>query len=222
MKSKRVIYYLIFGVVFALFNLLAFVIPTNKTATFWIAYAFTVIAFAFQIALREAVLRKDESVKSLFLGISVLHVGVVYLAVQVIALAVFMAFPGIPAWITIILNAIIIAAAIICSVSAGSAVSEINRIEKKAKEKRFFVQSSVVEVEMLAEREDDPAVKAALNKLADSIRYSDPMSDDLLAPLEAKITAAIAKIEAATDKEKAIREVELLLIERNKKCKLLK
>ena len=85
MKSKRIIYYLIFGVVFALFNLLAFVIPSNKTATFWIAYAFTVIAFAMQIALREAVLRKDESLKSLFLGISVLHVGVVYLAVQVIA-----------------------------------------------------------------------------------------------------------------------------------------
>ena len=49
MKNNKLMSYLALGIVFALFNVIAFVIPTNKTATFWTAYVFTVVAFLLQL-----------------------------------------------------------------------------------------------------------------------------------------------------------------------------
>ena len=46
--KKNVMAYTALGIVFALFNVLAFVIPTEKTATFWIAYAFIFIYLFYQ------------------------------------------------------------------------------------------------------------------------------------------------------------------------------
>ena len=99
-NTKRA--YIILGVVFILFNVIAFAVPTAKTATFWIAYAFTVIAFALQIGTWSAVFKADDTLKSKFLGIPIIHIGIVYLAFQLIAFAVFMVFPLIPSWITVI------------------------------------------------------------------------------------------------------------------------
>jgi len=88
--------YLTLGIVFALFNVIAFVVPTDKTATFWTAYAFTVVAFAVQIPLWKIALGKKDTLKSKFLGIPVIHVGITYLIIQLIAFAVFMIFPILP------------------------------------------------------------------------------------------------------------------------------
>ena len=55
--------YLAFGILFAFFNLIAFVIPTEKTAMFWTAYAFSIIAFVVQIPLWKIVLDKNGTQK---------------------------------------------------------------------------------------------------------------------------------------------------------------
>ena len=39
--------YVVLCIVFVLFNVIAFAIPTVKTGTFWVAYAFSVVAFAY-------------------------------------------------------------------------------------------------------------------------------------------------------------------------------
>ena len=60
MKKNSLMSYLALGVVFALFNVIAFVVSTDKTATFCTAYAFSVVAFAVQIPLwRIAFGKKD-------------------------------------------------------------------------------------------------------------------------------------------------------------------
>lgn len=105
MKSKNSKGYLILGILFALISVIAFVFPTLKTATFWCAYIFTVVAFAFQIFIWKKALEKNEELKSKFLGIAVIHVGIVYLVLQVIAFAVFVAFPLLPVWSVIVVCA---------------------------------------------------------------------------------------------------------------------
>ena len=60
MKKNSLMSYLALGVVFALFNVIAFVVPTDKTATFWVAYAFSVVAFAVQIPLWKIALGKKR------------------------------------------------------------------------------------------------------------------------------------------------------------------
>ena len=222
MKKNNLTSYLALGIVFALFNVIAFVVPTDKTATFWTAYAFTVVAFAVQIPIWKIALGKKDTLKSKFLGIPVIHVGITYLIIQLIAFAVFMILPTLPMWLAVVVCTIILAISALCAIAGQAGANEINRVEEKIKVKRAFIQFLQTDIEMLAETETDAETKAALKKLAEKVRFSDPMSHEMLGELESKITAKVEDMKTASDKISLVREVEVLLIEHNKKCKILK
>ena len=222
MKKNGLMSYLALGIVFALFNVIAFLIPTDKTATFWTAYVFSVVAFAVQLLLWKIALGKKDTLKSKFLGIPVIHVGITYLIIQLIAFAVFMIFPALPVWLAVIVCAIILAISALCVIAGQAGANEINRVEEKIKVKRAFIQFLQVDIEMLAESETDAETKAALKKLAEKVRFSDPMSHEMLGELESRITAKVEKMKTAADKKSLINETDTLLTERNKKCKILK
>ena len=222
MKKNSLMSYLALGVVFALFNVIAFVIPTDKTPTFWTAYVFSVVAFAVQIPLWNIALGKKETLKSKFLGIPIIHVGLTYLIIQLIAFAVFMIFPTLPVWLAVVVCAIILAISALCAIAGQAGANEINRVEEKIKVKRAFIQFLQTDIEMLVESETDSETKAALKKLAENVRFSDPMSHEMLGELEFRISAKVEEMKAAADKKTLIEEVSILLSERNKKCKILK
>ena len=214
--------YLALGIVFALFNVIAFVIPTDKTATFWTAYAFSLVAFAAQIPLWKIALGKKDTLKSKFLGIPVINVGITYLIVQLIAFAVFMILPTLPVWLAVVVCAIILAISALCAIAGQAGANEINRVEEKIKVKRAFIQFLQTDIEMLAEIETDSETKASLKKLAEKVRFSDPMSHEMLGELESRISAKVEEMKTAADKKALMDEVATLLTERNKKCKILK
>ena len=85
MKKNSSKGYVILGILLVLVRVLAFAVPLAKTAAFWISYAFTVIAFAAQIIIWKSALGRTEALKSKFLGFPVIHIGIVYLVVQIIA-----------------------------------------------------------------------------------------------------------------------------------------
>ena len=222
MKKNNLMSYIALGIVFALFNVIAFVIPTDKTATFWTAYVFSVVAFAVQIPLWKMALGKKDTLKSKFLGIPVIHVGITYLIIQLIAFAVFMIFPTLPVWLAVVACAIILAISALCAIAGQAGASEINRVEEKIKVKRAFIQFLQTDIEMLAETETDEETKTELRKLAEKVRFSDPMRHEMLGELESRMTAKVEELKTASDKKALIEEVALLLTERNKKCKILK
>ncbi len=81
---------------------------------------------------------------------------------------------------------------------------------------------------MVAEKTTNAAVKEAFLKLAEQVRYSDPMSNDNLFELEKQITLQVSNADSCitlNDIEGALQcynRATLLLLERNKKCKALK
>ena len=222
MKKRPVLPYLALAIGFVLFHVIALVIPSEKTATFLVAYAFTVLAFLVQAPLWKLALAKRETLKSKFLGIPVIYVGLLYLLLHLIAFAVFMAVPMLPAWLATVLCAAITALSFLGVIGARAGVGMIERTEDRIKTKRAFIQFLQIDLEMLAEGEPDPTVKAALIRLSEAVRFSDPMSSELLEDLEAKIAAKAEALKGASDKLPLIGEIELLLTERNKKCKALK
>ena len=221
MKKKGLAYAVLF-IAFALFNVIAFFIPTEKTATFWIAYAFSAIAFLLQIVIWKLAFKGTDTIKSKFLGIPLLSVGFRYLAIQVIAFAVFMIFPTLPTWIPVVVCSVILGGSAICLIGTETGREEINRVEEKAKRKVFYIKSLQVDVEMLTETESDPTIKAELTKLAEKIRFSDPMSSDALAEIETEIVNKIKEIKTSNDKLAIIAVTTALVEERNKKAKILK
>lgn len=220
--KKKVMAYSVLGIVFALFNVLAFVIPTEKTAIFWIAYAFSVVAFGLQIGIWIFAFNGAETLKSKFLGIPLISVGARYLVVQVIAFAVFMAFPFLPSWIPIVVCSVILGISAICLIGTETGREEINRVEEKVEKKVFYIKSLQVDIELLAESENNPDIKAELLKLADKIRFSDPMSSDALAKIETEILEKVSELKTAENKLAIIAATSALVAERNKKAKILK
>lgn len=214
--------YAILAILFALVSVIAFAIPTVKTTTFWIVYVFTVVAFTAQIGIWKAAFRKEETLKSKFLGFPVVHIGIVYLTIQIVAFAVFMFVPSFPEWSAIIVCTIIISISAVCMIAADVGRGEIERVEAKVQKKMFYISELQVDVELLANAESDENTKAALMQLAEKIRFSDPMSSEQLTELEQGISSKIAELKTVTNKAETIKSLNLLLDERNKKCKLWK
>ena len=222
MKNNIKKAYMALGIAFIVFNVIAFVVPTVKTKTFWIAYAFTIVAFALQVAVWNTAFKADDALKSKFLGIPIIYVGILYLVLQIIAFAVFFAFPVIPSWIAVIVCVLILGLSAICLIGADAARNEIKRVEEKVNQKVFYIRQLQTDVEMLAEQEQNPETKAALTELAEKIRYSDPMSSEKLAEIEEKINNTLIELKSAADKTAIITKLNSLLTERNKKIKLMK
>ena len=222
MKKNSSKGYLILGILFVLVSVIAFAVPLAKTTAFWISYAFTVIAFAAQIIIWKSALGRTEALKSKFLGFPVVHIGIVYLVVQIIALAVFLFIPTLPIWSAVVACAVIAGASAVCMIASDVGRSEIERVSSKVQKKTFFIKQVQTEIELLADAETDVTTKSALTQLAEKIRYSDPMSNEQIADIEDRITAKVAELKSSTNKVKIINELNSLLDERNRKIKILK
>lgn len=222
MKKNKGMAYTVLGILFVLFNTLAFVIPTVKTSTFWIVYAFTIIAFAVQIVVWRLAFGKAETPKSRFLGLPIIHIGIVYLIAQLIAFAVFMANPVLQAWIAVVVSVLILGISAICLIATEAGRDEINRVEEKVQQKVSYIKVLQADVKILAEQETDKDIKTALAKLIEAIRFSDPMSNEILTEVETQIKNKVAELKTAENKSAIITELNLLLTERNKKAKILK
>lgn len=221
MKNKN-LGYVVLGILLVLVSIIAFVIPTEKTGTFWISYVFTAIAILAQIVIWKNTFGKEDTLKSKFLGLPVVHVGIVYLVVQIVAFAVFTAVPVLPIWSAIVACAVILGFSVIFMLAGEAGRGEIERIETKVQKKIFFIKELQADVELLIDRETDTEIRTALQQLAEKIRFSDPMSDDTLSKIESTIADRVAELKTESDKMTIIHELDLLLAERNKKCKMLK
>lgn len=222
MKKNKCMANAALGIAFVLFNVIGFVIPTAKTSTFWIAYAFSDIAFIVQIVIWKFAFREKDTLKSKFLGIPIISVGIIYLISQLIAFAIFTALPLTASWIAVLVCALILGISGLCLIGTKTGRKEINRVEEKVEKKVFYIKSLQVDIEMLTNAETDADTKAALTELAEKIRFSDPMSNDALADLEAEITEKVKELKTADNKAEIITVLDSLITERNKKAKALK
>lgn len=224
MKKNSKCGYLILAIAFILFNIIAFAIPTAKTLTFWVAYAFTAIAFIAQAIIWNKVFSCAVTLKSKFLGFPIVHIGIVYLIIQLIVFVVFMTLPLSPVWIAIVVSALICGIAAICMITTNVGRKEIDRVEEKVQEKTGFIKLIQADVDCLYEAETDPIIKSAYMNLSEKIRFSDPMSSDSLSNIEHQITLNIDQLKNVDNDSRMelIRKIMQLVTERNVKCKILK
>lgn len=222
MKKNSLKGYFILGIFFVLVSVFVFSAPSAKTTAFWISYTFTVIAFTSQIIIWKLSLGCTESMKSKFLGFPVIHIGIVYLVIQIIILAVFLFMHSLPIWSAVVTNAMIAGISAICMILSTLGHCETERISANVQEKTSYIKQLQSDVELVATSETDSATKSALMQLAEKIRYSDPMSNEQLAEIEKQITAKIDELNFSMDKVQIIDELNLLLDERNRKIKFLK
>lgn len=221
MKKDSVKGYVLIGIIFILITVVSLAIPTSKNAAFWIAYIFTVVALAAQIVLWKRTFGHKE-LKSKFLGFPIVHIGIVYLIVQIAVLFVFVFAEKLPAWSALVTCTIIAAMAAIFMIAADVGRTEIEKVEQKVQGKVFYIKNLQVDIEILASAEKDAKTKKALEQLAEKIRFSDPISNEQLASLEERIAIAVESLKSSDDKLEIINQLNKLIDERNKKVETLK
>ena len=221
MKKDSVKGYVLIGIIFILITVVSLAIPTSKNAAFWIAYIFTVVALAAQIVLWKRTFGHKE-LKSKFLGFPIVHIGIVYLIAQIAVLFVFVFAEKLPAWSALVTCTVIAAMAAIFMIAADVGRTEIEKVEQKVQGKVFYIKNLQVDIEILASAEKDTKTKEQLEQLAEKIRFSDPMSNEQLVPLEERIAIAVESLKSSDDKLEIINQLNKLIDERNKKDETLK
>jgi len=232
MKKNFKLYIVVWAVLLALFNVIAFVSggcaeQEKYTASFWIGYIFITLTFGGQLACSYMAFKADSTQK-LFYNISLIRTSIIGLIVSFIIGGLCMLISSLPYWIGVIVCAITLAANVLAVVKATSAIQEVERIDAKIKTQTLFIKSLKVDADTLVAQAKSEAVKAECRKVYEAARYSDPMSNDALASVEGQITVKFAELSEAVkadDAEKAAeiaKEVIVLVGDRNKKCKLLK
>lgn len=213
------------GVLLVLYILIAFLVPFAHTATFWVSFVFTLIAFGVVAGSIYIAFVKNPDAKSRFYGFPIAKIGVIYGAVQLVASIAFMALAAlIPVWAAVLVYAIALGAAVIGLISAEAVVSEIHVQDAKLKKDVSLMRSLQSKIHQMAAHSEDAGLKA----LAEEFRYSDPVSSGAIAAAEADLAAAVDELQAAYvdgDSEaaaKLCRKASALLAERNRLCKLNK
>lgn len=226
MKKNTSRFFIVLGIVLVVFSVIAFVVPFNKTASFWMGYIFGVIAIALQLYVFKVAFADGNSAKSKFYGFPIAKIGVFYLIAQLIISIIEMAVASIlPVWVPILINVVILAVAVVGCIAAEVTKDEVVRQEvqiKKDVTKMRELQSLSASLVSLS---NDATVKSVLQDLADEFKYSDPVSSDATYKIECDMTEMLHDIQKAlvdckNDEAIALsKELSAKLTLRNSICK---
>lgn len=228
-KSFKVYPLIVFIAILAAINVIYFLVPIAKvTASPWIAYGFTMFSVLFTCGTLYFSFFKNEPVKSKAYGFPVFRCAQIYMVFQVVFFAVVCLFPlAIPDWVTLIVCILALIFALIGVLSAETARTIINNQEQRdavatAQNTYFRLDAAA-----LLNKCTDPAVKPELEKLADDIRYSDPVSTPALNDVESYIYNQMRALDMQLNSNseielKMIADIRRAIADRNQRCKMLK
>ena len=231
MKKSFKLYLIAWAVLFILFNLLTFVVPSipqneKYTPSFWIGYTFITVTLVGQLICASTVFNSKSADKA-FYNISLVRINLSATIVSFVVGAFFMVVSFLPYWIGIIICAVILSLNIISMIKAEAAIDLVTKTDKNIKANTFFIKSLVVDTKSLIERAETDEIKNECRKVYEAVRYSDPMSSESLASVESQITVKFNEFSEAVsisggNVPELAKELIVLVGDRNEKCKLMK
>ena len=223
---------LIFSAAFVLYNVVLFLVANfdGHGAGFWLSYVFMLIAFGSLAVCGALVSSRGAQTKDWIFGFPVIKHSFIYLISELVVSIIFMALDASDlSWKAgFVVQRIRLAVFIGLVATTFMAKSTVEKTELKVKDASTYIRLLETDAEMVAAKADDASTKAAFLKLAEAIRYSDPMSNPSLFELEKQIAQHINTADRcvfAKDYAGAIwccNKAQQLLSERNMKTKALK
>ena len=233
MMKKSFKFYLIgWALLLIIFNIIAILVPAlptleKTTPSFWIGYTFINAAFIGQV-ICAGMAFKDDSIKKTFYNIPLFSISYAGLISSFIVGLICMIVPILPYWIGAIICPFIFIVNLIAIIKAKIAIELVSDIDDKIDSAASFIYDMRAESETALAKAKTEQAKAASKKVRDAFKYSDPMSNEGLANIEAEINDNFAlyikAIAEGNDDTVVSKADELigLINERNNKCKRLK
>ena len=239
MNKKNVL--LITGILAVLFSLL-FIVIHPATNVFIISYVFAIVGLAGLCWSVWYVLDNKKSypwIASLPLTITT------YLIIQLVISTIFVLIEQLAKWSAsaagfidsirqlqfapgwyLLIHCALLLIFVIRIIMLKTGATYIETRGEQTKSKVTFLKSMQIDIDLLTSQSTDVQIKTKLSSLADKVRFSDPMSTESLQPLEQRLVSKVTELkDVVKDQQKTIaliNEVELMLDERNKKCRLMK
>ena len=228
-KKDTLRWFLSLAIVLALYLVLILVIPFVKNAAYWLSFGFTLAAFGAAGAAGYVGVVRQEDAKSRFYGFPIAKIGLVYGFAQLVLGLVVMALASwIPAWLAAVVYVLMLGAACLGLIAADTVVEQIHVQDTKLRGDVRLMRSLQSKLNQMAAQCDNPDAAAEVKRFAEEMRYSDPVSSEALADIEADLVAAVDELQsAAVDGDSAsvkqlCRKASGILAERNRLCKLNK
>lgn len=222
----------IWAVLLAIFNIATFVSPneaagmTKFCGAFWVGYIFITLAFIGQLAISFFAF-SAKNMQKFFYRIPLIRISWTGLILTLIFGVLCMVIPNLPNWVGIIACLAVLGFNAISLAKANIAAEIVSETDDKIKAQTSFIKTLIVDAESLVSRAQSETAKAATKKVYEAVRYSDPMSNDLLSGIESEIAIKFNQFSGAVaansdDIETIADELIILISDRNKRCKLVK
>lgn len=221
----------VYGILAFIYLIAFVVIPFPKNAASWISFVFTLVSFVLSLGVTLYVFGKDDEMTSKFYGFPIFKIAYMYPLVQFavgLLICIIAAFVAVPYWIALILSLIILGASAIGVIATDNARDIIEETEAETERVTKATKMFNLNIASVLDLCSDMAVKKELEKLAESFRFSDPVSSDATEDVEDTIMEKLENlkigISSATADENIAKIAELknLLAERNRICKMNK
>lgn len=188
--------YILIAFIFLIFNIAT--VPFSKNIVFWIVYFFSVIAILMQVNTLHEMMKSRALIKDRTYDFPVLRISVLYLAVQITSGLFLMGFSAkIPVFTAALIEVVILAAAVMGFFAARSARTEALRQDGRLEEELIKMKELQSRVALLISQCEETQIQEILHKLAEEVRYSNPLSREITEEIEEEISVLFTEIEAA-------------------------
>lgn len=218
---------LIYAILLGVFNLLVFVIFKKRTDVFWVSYGFMTLAFVVQI-VSMLLAFKTADVEAAFFGIPLASFSVYYLCAALVIGALFMIFQQASFTLALVIQLLVLAAFLVVAIISLMARDTTQQIGQNIRENVTNLKSVLVDIEMMRDACAEPELKEMLRKLSETVRYSDPMTNESVAGVEQRIMQKVSELRINLDDgqlaaaKQSCAELERLYVERNRKLAISK
>lgn len=217
------------GIVLSIYLIVVFLIPFKRTSVYWISFGFTILALIVVGVSGYLTFIRRTDAKSKFYGFPIFKIALVYGAVQLVLGLIAMILGNlIPVKLILIVYFIILGLVTIGLIATESVKDQIQNQDDNLQMNVSLMRSIQSKVNQMVSLSDNSEINTAIHKLAEEIRFSDPVSNKALENIEYEIEANIDELQLAIIDEdynsvkKLCTKVSIILSERNRLCKLYK
>jgi ABC-type transport system involved in multi-copper enzyme maturation permease subunit len=192
---------------------------------------FTLISFVLSLGVSLYVFGKEDEMTSKFYGFPIFKIAYMYPLVQFavgLLICIIAAFVAVPYWIALVLSLIILGASVIGVIATDNARDIVEQTEAESERVTKATKMFNLNIASVLDLCTEPSVKIELEKLAESFRFSDPVSSDATEDIESTIMEKLENLKisiSSSDSDEniaKITELKNLLAERNRICKMNK
>lgn len=237
MKKAFRIYLIAWAIMFVLFNIVVIALPKETTVAgitytklgglSWIVLILFELCFIGHLICTWFALKQNK-LTGTFYRLPLIWLSYACVIVTLVLGCIAMAIPNLPSWIPLVVVFLILVIYVMSVLKATVAATVVEGIDEKVKERTAFIKKLTVDAQTLLSRAKSEPVKIACKKVFEAVRYSDPMSADVLSDVESRICTEFDTLTNAVllDNAEATTasadELLILLNERSSRCKMEK